>query len=75
MALTDINHAPHLYKNSKVNIQCVVNRESSSKKKMASQLKQYTIEDVKKHNTEDDVWMIIHDKVYDLTKFLDEVHT
>lgn len=32
----------------------------------------YTMEEVARHNKETDLWMVIHDKVYDLTKFLME---
>ncbi len=35
--------------------------------------KVYTLEEVKKHNKEDDCWIVNHDKVYDVTDFLDEV--
>jgi len=31
-----------------------------------------TLEDVKKHNTRDSVWFVIHNKVYDVTNFMDE---
>ena len=31
-----------------------------------------TREEVKKHNNRDSVWFIIHNKVYDVTKFMDE---
>lgn len=33
----------------------------------------YTHEDVSKHNTRDDLYMIIDNKVYDITNFVDEV--
>jgi len=34
--------------------------------------KEYTYQDVAEHNTKKDVFMVIHDKVYDATKFIDE---
>ncbi|KFH46388.1 cytochrome b5-like protein [Hapsidospora chrysogenum ATCC 11550] len=33
---------------------------------------EYTYQDVAEHNTKKDVFMVIHDKVYDATKFIDE---
>jgi cytochrome b involved in lipid metabolism len=33
--------------------------------------KKVTIAEVKKHSSEDDCWIIIHGKVYDVTKFID----
>lgn len=38
----------------------------------ASAPKTFTEEDVAKHNTEEDCWMAIFGKVYDVTKFLDD---
>ena len=35
--------------------------------------KLFTMEEIEKHNTEHDVWIIVHDKVYDCTEFL-ELH-
>jgi len=35
--------------------------------------KVFTLEEVQKHNTEEDVWIIVHDKVYDCTEYL-ELH-
>ena len=44
---------------------------------MASEVKVFRLEEVKEHNVgrgaDKSVWTIIHDKVYDVTKFLDEV--
>eukprot|EP01090_Pellita_catalonica_P017718 TRINITY_DN5426_c0_g1_i1.p1 TRINITY_DN5426_c0_g1~~TRINITY_DN5426_c0_g1_i1.p1 ORF type:complete len:124 (+),score=21.23 TRINITY_DN5426_c0_g1_i1:812-1183(+) len=34
--------------------------------------KSISIEDVEKHNSENDCWMIIHDKVYDISDFVDD---
>mmetsp|Transcript_53061 Transcript_53061/g.168396 ORF Transcript_53061/g.168396 Transcript_53061/m.168396 type:complete len:124 (+) Transcript_53061:798-1169(+) len=34
--------------------------------------KTYTLEECAKHNSEDDCWLIIEGKVYDVTKFMDE---
>jgi len=34
--------------------------------------KVYTLEEIAEHNKKDSCWMVIHDKVYDVTKFLDE---
>ncbi|XP_028293792.1 cytochrome b5 type B isoform X1 [Gouania willdenowi] len=35
-------------------------------------VKYYSLEDVKEHNLSNDTWLIIHDKVYDITSFLEE---
>lgn len=35
-------------------------------------LKNYTMSEVSKHDQEKDCWMVIEDKVYDLTKFINE---
>lgn len=32
----------------------------------------YTLEEVQKHNTPDDVWIVIHNKIYDVTKYLED---
>jgi NAD(P)H-flavin reductase len=34
--------------------------------------KEFTMEEVSKHDKEGDCWLVIHDKVYDITKFVDE---
>lgn len=38
-----------------------------------SELKRYTKAQVAEHNSLKSAWVIIDDKIYDLTKFLDEV--
>uniref|UniRef100_A0A2K5R899 Cytochrome b5 n=1 Tax=Cebus imitator TaxID=2715852 RepID=A0A2K5R899_CEBIM len=35
-------------------------------------VKYYTLEEIKKHNHSKSTWLILHHKVYDLTKFLEE---
>ncbi|KAI0022781.1 putative cytochrome b5 [Xylariomycetidae sp. FL0641] len=37
-----------------------------------SEVKEYTYQDVAEHNTKKDLFVVIHDKVYDATKFVDE---
>ncbi|KAJ2977872.1 hypothetical protein NUW58_g7676 [Xylaria curta] len=34
--------------------------------------KEFTYQDVAEHNTKKDLFIVIHDKVYDSTKFIDE---
>lgn len=33
----------------------------------------YTLETLKQHSTREDLWLLINGKVYDVTKFMDEV--
>ncbi|XP_037611318.1 cytochrome b5 isoform X2 [Sebastes umbrosus] len=35
-------------------------------------VKYYTLEEIREHNMSSDTWLIIHDKVYDVTGFLEE---
>ncbi|KAK7420300.1 hypothetical protein QQZ08_010500 [Neonectria magnoliae] len=37
-----------------------------------AEIKEYSFQDVAEHNTKNDMFCVIHDKVYDCTKFLDE---
>ncbi|KAG5270686.1 hypothetical protein AALO_G00195400 [Alosa alosa] len=37
-----------------------------------SNVKYYTLEEIQAHNLSRDTWLIIHDKVYDITSFLEE---
>jgi hypothetical protein len=34
--------------------------------------KEFTYQDVAEHNTKKDIYVVIHDKVYDCSKFIDE---
>lgn len=36
-------------------------------------VKYYSLEEIRQHNMSSDTWLIIHDKVYDITSFLEEV--
>uniref|UniRef100_A0A3Q3X1G0 Cytochrome b5 heme-binding domain-containing protein n=1 Tax=Mola mola TaxID=94237 RepID=A0A3Q3X1G0_MOLML len=40
--------------------------------KVEDGVKYYTLEDIRVHNMSNDTWLIIHDKVYDITSFLEE---
>lgn len=35
--------------------------------------RQISLDEVKKHNKNDSVWLVIHNNVYDVTAFLNEV--
>ncbi|KAJ2818448.1 Cytochrome b5 type B (outer mitochondrial membrane) [Coemansia furcata] len=37
-----------------------------------SKVTAYTGEQIKQHSTREDIWIVVHGKVYDVTKFLDE---
>ena len=37
---------------------------------VAKELKEFTWDEVAQHKTEDDVWMVVENKVYDFTSFL-----
>ncbi|KAG9901515.1 cytochrome b5 reductase-like protein, partial [Aureobasidium melanogenum] len=39
---------------------------------MSDDLKEITSEEVKKHNKKDDIWIIVHGSVYDVTKYLED---
>lgn len=36
-------------------------------------VKYFTLEEIGAHNMSNDTWLVIHDKVYDITRFLEEV--
>lgn len=40
----------------------------------AEEEKTFSWEEVAKHNNAESLWMVIDDVVYDLTKFMEEVH-
>lgn len=48
----------------------VSNKQSKSAK--MAELKELTYQDVAEHNTKKDLYIVVHDKIYDTTKFIDE---
>lgn len=46
------------------------NRIEEAKHEASSPQKQFTREEIEKHNKEDDCWLVIGDKVYDVTSVL-----
>lgn len=38
-----------------------------------SSSKRYTLKDLQENGTQEKMYMLLHDKVYDVTKFLDDV--
>lgn len=32
----------------------------------------YTLEEVQKHNKSDDLWIVLHNKIYDITKYIED---
>lgn len=42
---------------------------------MAKGLKEYSWEEISTHNTESSCWIVLHNKVFDVTPFLGKVRT
>ena len=40
-----------------------------------SKLKQYSLKEVGEHKSRQSIWVVIHDKIYDVTNFINEVLT
>ncbi|XP_023230450.1 cytochrome b5-like [Centruroides sculpturatus] len=45
---------------------------SSEKSETQEKLKTYTLEEIAKHNDKNSTWLLIHNKVFEVTKFLEE---
>ena len=37
-------------------------------------VRKYTWEEIQKHNTNTSLWVVVHNKVYDVTRFMEEVY-
>ena len=46
---------------------------SAQSPESAPEARLYTLETLKEHGSRESMWMLLHDKVYDVTKFMDEV--
>ncbi|MBN3302616.1 CYB5 protein, partial [Amia calva] len=45
------------------------------KKQSDKQVPYYRLKEVEEHNSSKSTWIILHHKIYDVTKFLEEVRT
>ncbi|KAM8895355.1 cytochrome b5 type B isoform 2-T2 [Spinachia spinachia] len=52
--------------------ECVSNANKEGNGETAEGVKYYTLEEIRAHSVSSDSWLIIHDKVYDVTSFLEE---
>lgn len=52
---------------------CEEPADSSLAEASGDGVKYYTFEEIRQHNMSSDTWLVIHDKVYDITSFLEEV--
>lgn len=51
--------------------QSTENRIEEAKREALSPQKQFTREEIEKHNAEDDCWIVVNNKVYDATSVLE----
>lgn len=47
--------------------------EGEKEKESGRELPKYSWEEVAKHNSAESLWIVVQDKVYDVTKFMEEV--
>ena len=47
--------------------------KEEEKQQNTRELRMFSWEEVKRHNTAESAWVVVHDKVYDVTQYLDEV--
>ena len=48
--------------------------EKEKEKESGRELPKYSWEEVAKHNSAESLWIVVQDKIYDVTKFMEEVH-
>lgn len=58
---------------SSVNRENQIIKDENTGTSEESGVKYYKVEEVQAHNMIKDTWLIIHDKVYDITSFMEEV--
>ena len=47
--------------------------EGEKKEESGSKLPKYSWEEIAKHNSAQSLWIVVDDKVYDVTRFMEEV--
>ena len=47
--------------------------EGEKEKESGRELPKYSWEEVAKHNSAESLWIVVQDKIYDVTKFMEEV--
>ena len=47
--------------------------EGEKEKESGWELPKYSWEEVAKHNSAESLWIVVQDKIYDVTKFMEEV--
>ncbi|KAK7169838.1 hypothetical protein R3I94_000162 [Phoxinus phoxinus] len=57
---------------SSVNRENPIIKDENTGTSEESDVKYYTVEEIQAHNMIKDSWLIIHDKVYDITSFMEE---
>ena len=69
---TKIFVVPKRKKGTKKNISRIINKKTNNKtqNKLQTHMQEYTLEDVAKHNKKTDAWIVIGNKVANITKWI-----
>lgn len=59
-------------RNKKVS-KIIMSSEGEKEKESGRELPKYSWEEVAKHNSAESLWIVVQDKIYDVTKFMEEV--